>query len=149
MAPTFFMMVGIPGSGKSTAAAKLAAKIGAVIVSSDAIRGELYGDEAVQGSHAYVFHIMEERTMAALAAGRSVIYDATNVTVERRRDFLAKLPRNVQKACILVNASKERALQNNLRRERHVPEWVIHQMADQLVPPTKDEGWDAIRIVTY
>lgn len=149
MAPTFVMMVGIPGSGKSTVATTIATKIDAVIVSSDAIRGELYGDETIQGDHGYVFQLMEERTMAALAAGHSVIYDATNVTAARRRAFLRALPEGVRKVCIWVNITRERALMNNGRRDRFVPEWVIHKMADQLEPPEKREGWDVIRVVTY
>lgn len=149
MAPKFFMMVGIPGSGKSTAARKIAKKCGAIIVSSDAIRGELYGDEAIQGDHGYVFQLMEERALAALKAGRSVIYDATNVIAWRRREFLTKLPQEVEKACIWVDVPLERALQNNQGRERHVPEWVIRNQADQLEPPTAAEGWDCVRAVTY
>ena len=149
MIPSFIMMVGIPGSGKSTVAAKLAAKIKADIISSDSIRGEIYGDETIQGSHDFVFQLMEERTMTALAAERNVIYDATNVTVARREEFLKKLPKIVNKICIWVNTPKERALQNNRERERHVPEWVIHQMANNLVIPTKSEGWDDIYVVTY
>ena len=149
MAPKFFMMVGIPGSGKSTAANKIAEKCGAVIISSDAIRGELYGDEAIQGDHSYVFQLMEERTLAALKAGRSVIYDATNVIAWRRREFLTKLPQGVEKACILVDVTLERAFQNNQERERHVPEWVIRDQAERLEPPTVAEGWDCVRTVAY
>ena len=148
MAPKYFMMIGIAGSGKSTAAAEIAAETGAVIVSSDAIRGELYGDEAIQGDAKYVFQLMEDRTMAALRTGTSVIYDATNVIAWRRQEFLAKLPLGVEKVCVWVDVPTERALQNNQRRVRHVPEWVIRQQADQLEPPTEAEGWDDIRVVT-
>ena len=40
----FYMYIGLPGSGKSTAAA---AQKGATIISSDAIRGELYHDGSI------------------------------------------------------------------------------------------------------
>ena len=43
----FYMIVGIPGSGKSTIAEEIALKEPAIIVSSDVIRGDLYGDESV------------------------------------------------------------------------------------------------------
>ena len=42
----FYMYIGLPGSGKSTIAV---AQKGATIISSDAIRGELYGDENILG----------------------------------------------------------------------------------------------------
>ena len=147
MAPKFIMMVGIAGSGKSTIAAKMAGE--AIIISSDAIREELYGNEAIQSDHGYVFQLMEERTMEALKAGRGVIYDATNISAWRRQEFLEKLPQGVEKVCVWVDVPTERALRNNKRRDRHVPEWVICRQADQLEPPTVAEGWDDIRVVAY
>ena len=145
---TFYMLVGIAGSGKSTIAAQLAAKTDAIVVSSDAIRAELYGDEAIQGSAVTVFRIMKDRTHANLAAGRSVIYDATNVQAWRRQELLSQLPEEVKKVCVWVDTPTKRALRNNLHRDRHVPDWVIRQQADQLEPPTAAEGWDDIRIVS-
>jgi predicted kinase len=44
-----FVMVGAPGSGKSTFASKLAESENAFIVSGDNVRAELYGNEATQG----------------------------------------------------------------------------------------------------
>ena len=46
--PTFTMMVGLPGSGKSTYAKELAERTNAKICSSDAIREELTGDISIQ-----------------------------------------------------------------------------------------------------
>lgn len=56
--PVLTMMVGVSYSGKSTIADKIARKTGAVIVSSNAIRGEIYGDESCQANHAKVFEIV-------------------------------------------------------------------------------------------
>ena len=42
-------MVGAPGSGKSTYAARIAKRENAVIISGDQIRAELYGDANIQG----------------------------------------------------------------------------------------------------
>ena len=150
MAPKFFMMVGIAGSGKSTVASKIAASLdGCLVLSSDAIRGELYSDETVQGDARRVFQLMEERTMEALKEGRSVIYDATNILAWRRQKLLAKLPLGVEKICLWVNVPMEQALQNNQGRARHVPEWVIRRQAEQLEEPTKAEGWneDPIEVI--
>ena len=148
MVTKFIMLIGIAGSGKSTLAANLATT-GTTIISSDAIRGELYGDESIQGSAAEVFQLMESRTLKALTAGNTVIYDATNVVAQHRRKLLAKLPSDIRRECIWVKVPIARALKNNQRRARHVPEWVIHRMANQLEPPTPAEGWDDIQVVTY
>lgn len=40
-----YVMVGLPASGKSTIAAEYVEQHDAVLVSSDAIRAEIYGDE--------------------------------------------------------------------------------------------------------
>ena len=69
------MYIGLPGSGKSTIAA---AQKGVTIISSDAIRNELYGDENILGKHNEVFELMLRRTREALLKGESVCYDATN-----------------------------------------------------------------------
>ena len=147
MTVKFVMMVGIAGSGKSTKAAEIAVREGAIVISSDTIRKELYGDETIHGGN-QVYQTMEDRTMTALRVGASVIYDATNLVASRRRELLAKLPAGVEKECVWVNTPIECALQNNQGRARHVAEWVIYHQAAQLEAPIKEEGWDVIHICT-
>ena len=80
------VLVGLPGSGKSSYAEQFKAVDDAictgvtVIHSSDAIRKELFGDESSQEDNARVFDLMRKRTTEDLKAGKTVIYDATNVT---------------------------------------------------------------------
>lgn len=74
------MLIGIPGSGKSTYAKKLSG----VYVSPDAIRKELYGDISVQGNPAEVFGLVESRIREAIKDGVDVVYDATNTTKYRK-----------------------------------------------------------------
>lgn len=148
MTVKFVMMVGIAGSGKSTKAAEIAAEEGATLISSDSMRKELYGDEAIHGDN-QVYQTMDNRTMIALRDGVSVVYDATNLVASRRRELLARLPAGIEKECVWVDISTKRALQNNQSRARHVAEWVIYRQATQLEAPTEGEGWDTIRIHTY
>ena len=62
----FFMMVGLPGSGKSTFARNvLSASPGAVVHSSDEIRRELLGDKNDQTQQALVFSTLHERVSCA------------------------------------------------------------------------------------
>ena len=91
MCPLFIMLVGLPGSGKSTYAntfrSQLLSEINderVVIISSDAIRKELYGDESIQTDPARVFSLMEERTLDELDKGSVVLYDATNINRKNR-----------------------------------------------------------------
>ena len=80
MQPTMTMMVGLAASGKSTYAKKLANDTDAIILSSDAIRWELFGDETDQEHNQQVFQELHERAKECLCDGRNVIYDATNIS---------------------------------------------------------------------
>ena len=86
----FTMLVGLPGSGKSTYAAEQHEKYGTHVCSSDAIRAEL-GDVNDQSNNEKVFQILHRRIKDYLRNGESVIYDATNIKSKRRRAFMAEL----------------------------------------------------------
>ena len=89
MKPKFIMLIGIPASGKDTWAEEYLKKNPEVeMFSSDRIREELYGDERIQGKPQEVFQRMQARTVQTLKSGKSVIYNATNVSYKDRRAFL-------------------------------------------------------------
>lgn len=139
----FYMYIGLPGSGKSTVAA---AQKGATIISSDAIRKELYGDEKNLGKHDEVFGTMLRRTREALLKGETVCYDATNLTSRRRRGLLEQLPKDTTKHAVVVWARYSTCLKRNAERERKVEPDVIRRMLTQFDVPYYDEGWDDIII---
>lgn len=144
MSGIFMMMIGIAGSGKSYHAAQLAKESNAIIVSSDAIRGELFGDENDQNHNAQVFEEVHRRVLAALREGRNVIYDATNLSAKRRKAFLTQVPAGVFKSAYLIATDYDLILKQNASRERKVPEDVIRSMYLRLQMPRKSEGWDRI-----
>jgi aminoglycoside phosphotransferase family enzyme/predicted kinase len=87
-AVTLTVIGGLPGSGKTTVAAGLAERTGAVHLSSDAVRIELQGDRAANASGfesgryapertGAVYDEMLRRAELALAMGESVVLDAT------------------------------------------------------------------------
>lgn len=140
----FYMYIGLPGSGKSTITA---AQKSMTIISSDAIRNELYGDENILGKHNTVFELMLRRTREALLKGESVCYDATNLASRRRRGLLEQLPKGTKKHAIVVWARYSTCLERNARRERKVEPEVIRRMLTQFEVPYYDEGWDDITIL--
>ena len=140
----FYMMVGIAGSGKSY----IANEIGCKIVSSDAIRKELYGSEEDQSHNDRVFYVVHKRIKNAIKNGEDVIYDATNLSRKRRKGFLKELPADVEKIAVVAATELDVILEQNASRMRHVPEEVIMRMFKTMTLPRLDEGWDSIRIIS-
>jgi predicted kinase len=100
--PRLVAIGGFSGSGKSVLARRLASGIGAVpgalIVQSDAIRKELFGADALTRLPmdayapevtAIVYTTLVERSKAILAAGHSVIADATYADPVQRETIAA------------------------------------------------------------
>ena len=69
--PTFWMIVGLPGSGKSHEAKRLTDTYGANIHSSDEIRKELLGDVNAQDANGLVFTTLHNRVKEDLRNGKN------------------------------------------------------------------------------
>ena len=144
----FIMLVGLPGSGKSTCAEKLK-KEGYMIHSSDAIREELTGDINSQDNNPEVFGVLHKRIKEDLKNGYSCIYDATNMSRKRRKAFLDEISKvNCRKICVLFVIPVELCKERNERRERKIPDEVYDRMLKAFFVPAYYEGWDEIGIVT-
>lgn len=147
--PVFWMMVGLPGSGKSTIAKIIQRSVpNTAIHSSDELRGELFGNVNDQSKNDQLFIELHRRIKADLAAGRNVIYDATNLNKKRRASFLTELKHiNCFKQCVLVLAPLDTChIRNDNRFERQVLGPVINRMYMNFQPPFYSEGFDAISI---
>lgn len=153
MKPVFMMMVGLPGSGKSTWANKYAESSDdeTVVLSSDSIRQQLFPnkDNFLPKHNTIVFNHMLKLTKEYLSKGISVVYDATNLNKRRRMHVLRELDQKricCCKICTLVVASVETCLEQNSKRESSVPKEVIYRMRTQFQPPHISEGWDYVYI---
>lgn len=147
MIPTFTMLVGLPGSGKSVKAKEIVKQTGATIFSSDELREEMFGDVNHQVDNTKLFEELHKRIKDCLRDGKDAIYDATNINYKRRMAFLAEL-KNIpcEKVCIVVATPYEECLKRNSNRERKVPEHVIERMYRQFNIPYWYEGWNLIQI---
>ena len=82
------LMVGLPRSGKSTAAQFVSREWHAPIVCPDAIRRALHGHEYLQIAEPWVWTIAKTMVRALFAAGHDdVIIDAWNGTKKRREEW--------------------------------------------------------------
>lgn len=140
--PEFIMLVGLPGSGKSTLIKRYKEY---KVHSSDNIREELTGDVNRQDINNLVFKALHSRVKEDLLNGQSVIYDATNLNRKRRKAFLQEL-NNITcwKYCLLIATPFEVCLERNSQRDRRVPYDVIERMYKNFDIPWYNEGWDNI-----
>lgn len=87
-AKKLILTVGLPRSGKSTAARSLAAKILAPIVNPDAIRLAVHGQRFSAEAEPLVWFAAKVMVRALFRAGHdTVILDATNTTRKRRDEW--------------------------------------------------------------
>lgn len=142
--PTLYMYCGLPASGKTTHANRLAEDIGAKVVSSDALRAEWYGSEEIQGNPAKIFAEIERRCFNELNEGRSVIMDATNMNAGKRTNFLRKMPKDINSVCCVMATPFVDCVARDKMRSRSVGEEVIAKMRRNFQMPNYNEGWTEI-----
>lgn len=144
--PTLIILCGVPAVGKSTyAKAFLRAHPQAVHLTSDGIRKELYGAEAILGDRKKVFSLMAERAKQYLAEGKTVLYDSTALTRSSRRKILARCPGYARVECEILWAGREVCIRRDAARDRTVGPSVIDELIGMFEAPFYDEGLFDIR----
>lgn len=146
--PTLILLVGPPGSGKTTYTEKyLSEHSNTVYLSSDKIRKELWGDEGTQGDNNEVFYRMQTRAINSLNFGSDVIYDATNITRKDRSYIISLCPKFVKIEAHIIWAPIETCIERDADRKRTVGKEIIDRMLKRFQAPYYDEGIDEIKVI--
>ena len=156
----FYLMVGLAGSGKSTIAKEIEYAIHmsspkydeygradkVVLISSDDIREEILGDVNDQTQNDKVFSHIHKLIKQAVRDYNHIIVDATNLTIKNRRALLNCLDdkKDYHKIAYIVNTPIEKCKENNSKRDRKVPEYVIDNQAKKFEIPFANEGFNSI-----
>lgn len=114
--PCLVVLVGAAGSGKSTLAARVFPPDS--VLSSDAHRALVAGDETDQGATRAAFAILHGRLAQRLAARRTTVVDATNVTAFARRSLVRRAQANgIPAVAIVLDLEPTLVLARNATRE--------------------------------
>ncbi len=150
---TLYILIGAPGSGKSTWARGNADRLKAEVIGADDIRVEFHaaGRNPLNGDQ--VFAEVERRAREVLRAGRSVILDATHFLRKYRRyaHHIARAA-NARQVAIWFDVPLEECLRRNASRtaqqfgDEAVPDAVVRSIHAKLQPPDRFEFDEIVRV---
>jgi len=146
------IMTGLPASGKSTLSDKYISNC-YQYHSSDLIREELFDNINNQSDNQLVFKTLYERVREGLIDGNSVVLDATNMSMKRRRGFIRQYIDPIRavvdiniKAVVVATPFNE-CVRRDKARDRTVGYSVIDKMYKSFNFPLLQEGFDEIEVV--
>jgi predicted kinase len=146
--PKLYLFIGYPGAGKTTVAQIIAETTGAVHLSSDRERHQMFGqpthshEESVQ-----LYEALNARAGELLAAGQSVVFDTNFNFYEDRRKLREIADRHGAETVIIwitvpMDVAKTRAVHVAYSRNGYrasMTEQQFDNIVAKLEPPAKDE----------
>lgn len=139
-----YVLIGLPGSGKSTYAKTLEGKL----FSSDEYREKIMGDSSDQSANDKVFKQLYSDIRETMKTGEDCIFDATNCTYKSRTRILElALKYKYFATAIVVYQPIDKCVTWDTLRSRSVGSDVIWKYAKSFQFPQYEEGFDSIRIV--
>ena len=155
--PSYAMMVGVPGVGKSTFLKKFLALIHEqyFIASTDDILeveakrlGLTYSEAFHKVNQKKIKREMEDGIAKAISAGKSIFHDQTNMGRKSRVSKLKNVPDFYKKVCLNFSVDDkvlaERLEARAISTGKIISPFVLKNMFSSYVAPSREEGFDQI-----
>ncbi len=150
-----YLLLGLPGAGKTTLASKLSAQTGAVHISSDEARRKLFPrSQFTQAEHDELYQKLDAAIEYLLSQGKSVIFDANlNRAVHRKEKYQLARKLKIRPVLIWVKTDKKLAKKRRVNDEPQadlVPknesaDALFERIADVFEVPSKTEKYYEIK----
>ena len=148
--PTFYMLIGVPASGKTTWRKANAGH--AEIISTDDIIDHRAATLGVTYNDVFKDTIKEATKLAnkhaieAFNADLDVVHDQTNITKKSRASKLAMVPKHYHKTAVFFATPPEEEWQRRLnsRQGKSIPTHILDSMVEMLEMPDASEGWNIV-----
>ena len=150
--PLFIVLVGLPGSGKSTyTKTTFVGRADVAVISTDGIienfaehHGKTY-DEVFAEAIKPATKLAQSKMDLALKSRMTVIVDQTNLGLNKRRKLLSQVPEGYTKiACYFEVAEELRQQRLKGRPGKTIPAHIDAQMLASYVRPETHEGFDGV-----
>ena len=149
--PTVYVLVGVPGSGKSTWIRNQDWTLGLTVVSTDAFvedyarsQGKTYS-EVFDEYMPTAVDLMAKQVVFAREHNHTIIWDQTSTTIASRAKKFRMLPDYKHIAVVFPTPNAdELAARLAGRPGKIIPDHVVSNMIDQFEQPTLEEGFDEI-----
>ena len=146
--PKVYVLVGVPGAGKSTWVQNQDWALGLTIVSTDAFvehyaraQGKTY-NQVFKEYMPTAVDLMTEQVVFAREHGHTVIWDQTSTTVNSRKKKFRMLPDYEHIAVVFKTpAADELAKRLASRVGKSIPDHVMRSMIEGWEEPTLEEGY--------
>ena len=151
--PVLWMLVGVPGSGKSTFVENQIVNMDKYYIASTdrlieiyaSMRGATYND-VFKENIGYAEKAMMTHIKDAIMYNYDIIWDQTNTSRKSRARKLKVIPDYYEKTCVFFPTPDDGELDRRLatRPGKTIPPYIINGMIELLEYPKLDEGFDHI-----
>jgi predicted kinase len=156
--PQIILLVGLPGSGKSTFVNNYRLKKHGIIASTDNIIEQKAKDQG--STYSEIFHKIDfkevERQMKdeirkAVSEKQNIIVDQTNMSDKSRSSKMDLVPKSYDRYAIVfwpdIKTVQKRLEKREKETGKVIPKKVIDSMLANFVPPSEKEGFKSIIFV--